>query len=91
MNLGVYSAKDCKAGIYNKPFYCRHEAEAIRMFAGAAQDKNTTINMYPGDFELFKIGDWSDFSGRFENLDTPEFVMNAITAKNLGQPITEGD
>lgn len=89
MNIGVYSAKDLKAGIYHTPFQCRHEAEAIRMFTGAANDKNTTIAMYPADFELFKLGEWNDFSGQYTNLETPKFVMNGITARDLNKSINE--
>lgn len=89
MVMNVYSAKDTKAGIYHQPFYCRHEAEAIRMFTGAANDPNTNIATYPGDFELHKLGEWNDFSGQFENLETPKFVINGVTAKNLNKQINQ--
>lgn len=89
MNMNIYSAKDTKAGIYHTPFYCRHEAEAIRMFAGAANDRNTNISIYPADFELHKLGEWNDFSGQFTNLDTPQFVMNGITARDLNKQINQ--
>ena len=89
MNIGVYSAKDTKAGVYHTPFYTRHEAEAIRMFAGAASDNKTNIWLYPSDFELVKLGEWNDTSGQFENLDTPKFIMNGITARELSNKFNQ--
>lgn len=89
MNQGVYSAKDLKTGIYNNPFLTRHEAEAIRMFAGAANDPKTMIHTYPSDFELFKVADWNDTTGKYTNLETPHFVMNGLTAKELNKSINQ--
>ncbi|QXP08533.1 MAG: nonstructural protein [Arizlama microvirus] len=89
MNIGVYAIKDTKAGVFNNPFFTRHEAEAIRGFNRAANDPNTTISIYPADFELYKLGEWSDFTGCHTDLGTPSFVMNGITARDLNKTIVD--
>lgn len=85
MNLCAYSVKDIKAGVYMQPFYCRHEAEAVRSLNRAVNDPNSTLSIYPADFELHKLGEWNDFSGQFKNLETPAFIMNAVQARDLNR------
>jgi hypothetical protein len=80
MILNAYTIKDQKAGTYSNPYYAVNDATAIRTFKQACSDKNTTLNQYPEDFSLFKVGIWDDQSAEIKSLD-PEFIINAIQEK----------
>ncbi|AXL14697.1 nonstructural protein [Microviridae sp.] len=62
--LGLYTIHDIKAKAYAAPFTAKSNGEAIRMLMDTVNDNKTIIARHPGDFTLFKIGDFDPTSGQ---------------------------
>ena len=65
MKLGVYSVYDDKAVCYARPFFATNNAVACRSFAGAVASKTPDNALFanPGDYKLFKLGEFDDDCG----------------------------
>lgn len=61
--INVYTVRDSKAECYLPPFTMRTNAEAIRAFGDSVQKPGTTIHDHPGDFFLYKVGEFDQVSG----------------------------
>lgn len=61
--MKMFLIYDSKAEIYHNPLFNRTSQEGIRQFQTIANDKNTTIGMYPGDFTLFEVGEFDPATG----------------------------
>lgn len=79
MQQKIFSIRDAKAGVFYSPFYKTTHGEAERDFHSAVNDKNTTLNKYPEDFDLYYLGTYDTNEGKFESLDTPLHVKKAIS------------
>ena len=55
MKYKVFSILDTKAKIYNMPFFKTTQAEAERDFITLANEKNSTVNKFAEDFDLFLL------------------------------------
>lgn len=82
MKQNVYTIKDAKSGTFATPFFSINDATATRSFQQAANDQNTTINQFPEDYALYKLGEFNDESAEFIS-HLPEFVANPSTKKDL--------
>lgn len=60
MKLIAYSVFDSKSGVYSTPYFYVNDATAIRAFTLAVNDERSNINAFPGDYTLYKIGDFDD-------------------------------
>ena len=57
MNEGMYIVKDTQIGaIAAGPFRCKNNAQAVRMFSDACEDKNGLFWKHPAHFCLMRIG-----------------------------------
>lgn len=54
MTLNLYSIRDIKND-YATPFVASNDATAVRMYKASAADKNSTLAMFPADFELWHV------------------------------------
>lgn len=75
----VYSIYDMKAGLFLKPIFVQKKGQAIRMFENACGDvnaKDSMLSKYPNDFQLHRIGEFDEESGKINGLVAPEFVVN---------------
>lgn len=72
----VYSVYDVKAMVYGKPFYCKNDGEALRLFGDVSRDKETMIGKHPSDFQLFHLGDFDDVTGSISGIK-PRFMILA--------------
>lgn len=63
MILKVFSIYDVKAEAYSPPFVEKTIGLAIRTFQALANDMNTNVGKYPGDFTLFSVGEFDDSNG----------------------------
>jgi len=81
----MYSIRDQKSEVFNKPWYAVTHGEAERSFAAAVNDKQTTLSAHPEDFDLYWIGEYDDNSGKIMPLDTPQHVVKAIQLKKSTQ------
>lgn len=79
MILNIYSVFDIKSGIYGNPFYTHTQAEAIRLFADAANDPETALSKHPADYRLDKIGVFDNCSAVIEpQLEAIGFAVSYI-------------
>lgn len=77
MKVNLYSVRDVKAGAYNVPFCASNDAIAGRMLGGVVNgNRETSLARYPEDFQLFRIGTFSDDDG-VVSPEVPAFVLNA--------------
>lgn len=73
----VFSVFDTKVGAYANPFFVPTKGAAIRSFTDACGDDSLPFKKHPGDYRLFRVGEWDDASGHLLTLDRPEPVMGA--------------
>lgn len=78
MKLLVFSVFDDKAQVYGNPVFVNSRGVAIRSFADAVEDKNTSFAKHPSDFKLYLLGEFDNVSGKMDSLNTPEFVSHAV-------------
>jgi len=62
----LYSIKDSKAGFYHSPFTCQNEVIAKRTVAMAANQANTAMNFESESFDLYRLCQFDDVSGKIE-------------------------
>lgn len=74
----IYSIRDAKGGVYNQPFQALNEQDAVRSFTRVAWDKNSMINAFPNDFDLYYLGEFDDTKGLYSPIDTPQHVVKAV-------------
>lgn len=63
--LIMFTIRDAKAECYLPPFTMRTTAEAMRAFADSVVKPGTTIHDHPEDFFLYRIGRFSQVTGRY--------------------------
>jgi len=74
MKLNVYSIRDIKAEIYGNPFYMSQDGQALRAFGDLVGDEKTSISKHPEDYQLFKLAEYDDVSGKHIALDAPKYM-----------------
>lgn len=69
MITNLYAVYDLKLQTYSRPFHEMTDEAAIRLFSDAVNDAQPTNqwNKHPEDFNLYKLGTYSDQFGVFEN------------------------
>jgi len=78
MKLQIFSVYDEKAQIFSKPMYLTHKGEAIRAFQDVTKDPNSMVAKHAEDYKLYALGTYDETTGKFESLDIPEFMNNAM-------------
>lgn len=61
----LYSVFDTKAKAYGLLIAENHDAVATRNFAAAVMEPGSTLNKFPQDFELHRVGEFHDRTGEF--------------------------
>lgn len=76
MKYGVYSMRDKHVG-FTEPRLFMNDKVAVRNFAAAVNNSpaGSDLGFAPGDFDLYKIGDFESDSGAF-NTGIPEFIIS---------------
>lgn len=76
MSRLFFAIFDKKAGLYDHVQAFRSEADAVRAVRSLvnSDSKGSLIAQYPSDYELFRLGDFDQLTGRF-NDETPVFVV----------------
>jgi len=75
--MNLFSVHDSKAQTYLNPMTFRTSAEAIRAFETTCKDSKSQFNMYPADFTLVQVGEFSPEHGTIVPLDKPHILCNA--------------
>lgn len=61
--LKVYSVFDKAVRAFDRPFYCRADGEAVRVFQDAVNASDSPFFKHPGDYELYVIGTFDPSTG----------------------------
>lgn len=91
MNLYLFSIHDQKAEIFMTPFVAPNAATAKRSFAHAANDPNSDICRFPGDFTLFELGSFNGDTAELTPLKTPKNLGLASTFKTQDSAADAGN
>jgi len=78
MLTSIYSIKDIKTGIYDRPFFNANDIVAARQFRQAVNDPATMLSKYPQDFELWNIGEIDDDGGKITQTEK-KVVCSALS------------
>lgn len=76
--LKMFSIRDAKAEAYHQPFFKKSIGEAERDFTELCRDEKSTLSKFPEDFDLYYLGTYSDQTGKFQTLDTPQHLVKAV-------------
>lgn len=81
MKYTILSVRDKKASAYSQPFFAPTLMHGIRSFHDACSrpGDDNMMNKHPDDFELYALGTFDDFDGRFE-VQLPSMVACASEA-----------
>lgn len=77
----LYTVFDEKSGAYLPPFVAVSNGSAVRSFADACNDPNTSFHKHPGDFTLFLIGEYDDQTGMLAPIAAHANLGKAIEYK----------
>ena len=82
MKYGVYSMRDKHVG-FTEPRLFMNDKVAVRNFAAAVNNSpvGSDLGFAPGDFDLYKLGEFDSESGLFSdkeliNAGIPEFIVS---------------
>lgn len=70
MIIKMYSVRDIKND-FGMPFTAANDEVAIRMFKATANDKTSTLALFPADFELWCVGEFNTNNGGINNTCYP--------------------
>jgi len=80
-SLKIFSLRDTKSAHFGKPIIAPHQAPLIREFTEAVNDDKTTYSKFPGDFDLYEIGDFNHITGQITPATNPIHIINLTTLK----------
>lgn len=72
---------DSKAGTYSPPFFVPHVDVAKRDFAILVNDGKSVQSLCPADFDLYHIGSFDTFEGKFYPLSNIEHLASGVDVK----------
>jgi hypothetical protein len=74
----MYSLYDAKTEVYNRPFACINDADAIRSFSRLLTDRDTMPGQFREDFSLFHIGFFDDAEGCMGADGPPRIIITGV-------------
>lgn len=74
----IYCIKDVKSGFCSQFFTFDNDDVAVRMFNLMTRDPDSLLSKCPEDFELWKLGAFSQNSGIEVDSTYPRFIVSAI-------------
>jgi hypothetical protein len=87
MILKIFAIRDNKVGAFMRPFIEQSEIQATRALHQAVNDKAIQISMFAEDFDLYRLGEVDDQSGKLTTEKTPEFICSAESLKKLEKEV----
>lgn len=81
--MNAYSVFDAAVKAFNTPMFFQTDTAASRVFMMEIRraDAGNTLNANPGDFELYRIGEFDMDSGVFKAEASPQLVL---AGRNVG-------
>lgn len=80
--LNAYAVFDVKAASYGMPMFISTDGIAVRGFTEACNNPQSPLFQYPGDYSLYKIGEYDPVSGKLVSMH-PDLLMHAAAAKKV--------
>lgn len=77
MKYPIYSYRDNKSA-FGSPILEMNEYTAIRGFSYAINAKDGLMNAYPGDYDLYKVGEFDSEKGVIDGI-TPVLVVTGMS------------
>lgn len=76
MKMLVCTIRDRAAEAYGRPFFLPATGVAIRSFQDEVNRKaeDNQVYQHPDDFDLYELGLFDDFSGKFELHEHPKLL-----------------
>lgn len=74
MKYGIYTIRDCAAGVFTAPTIDISDHSAMRNFRQACANADSVMNFAPADFTLYKIGLFDAETGVIEP-DNPTIIL----------------
>jgi len=90
----VYAVYDSAAGAYASPFLGLRDEQVLRGFRDAVNNASQSSDLvnHPGDFALFRLGEFDDSTGIFTGEDpAPMILLTALGAKRYQGPTTSSE
>lgn len=86
MRYFVCCVRDLKSEAYMQPLLFAAPGEAVRGFTDqvnivGTDERPNPFNRYPADFALFHVGFYDNATARFENLEMPALLVEAVSVK----------
>lgn len=78
MKLGMFSVRDVVAGAFINPWFLPNDGMAVRAFTDCVRDPNHNFGAHPGDYALYKMGDFEPESGKVNVLSEPEQIATGF-------------
>lgn len=82
----AYTIYDRKALIYSPPFFAVADGAAVRMFQDLVGDTGTQVGRHPGDFVLFRAGQYDDSKGELFSI-TLVHIVDALALVPRQHPL----
>jgi hypothetical protein len=76
MRLQVYSIYDLKVSAYSTPFFSPNDSVALRSFQQVKRDPDSQVYHFPGDFQLYRIGTFTDSDGLLTHEIPPVLISD---------------
>lgn len=74
--MEMYSLRDEKACLFGPVMVFRNRGEAMRAVADATTSQDSMVCKHPGDFALYKLGMFDEFTGEGD-IHSPELICRA--------------
>ena len=66
MKLFMFAVYDSASKLYDRPFCCRSEGEALRSFGDIASDAEHPIGKHPEHYSLWEVGMYDDNKAKID-------------------------
>lgn len=75
----LFTVFDKKIPVHKSPFICETTEDAIRSFYRLANDSRSDVNMFAGDFALYRVGELDLNTGHLSAFEPVEHVVDALS------------
>lgn len=84
--MKMFTVKDMKSGLHNRPFFEQSTPAALRSWEITANEGDSMIRKFPADFRLLEIGQFDELSGAIELYGIPTDLGSALDVQKGTQP-----
>lgn len=80
MKHRLYTVHDKAAGSFGPPFVASSDVHAIRSFAVQVNNKDSFLNGWPQDYDLYYVGHFDDTDGTLNECPRPLSILTSATS-----------